>query len=99
MLKDAAATAIWGSQGANGVINIVTKRGRRGKPQFTYSLRLKGTYQPEGYKLLNGDEYTMMMKEELFNVNQNPESQPELNYDPTFSEYEQFNNNTDWRMP
>ena len=97
VLKDAAATAIWGSQGSNGVINIVTKRGRRGKPQFTYSLRLKGTYQPEGYKLLNGDEYTMLMKEELFNVNQNPESQPELNYDPTFSEYEQFNNNTDWR--
>lgn len=97
VLKDAAATAIWGSQGANGVINIVTKRGTRGKPRFTYSLRLKGTYQPEGYKLLSGDEYTMLMKEELFNVNQNPESQPELNYDPTFSEYEQFNNNTDWR--
>lgn len=97
VLKDAAATAIWGSQGANGVINIVTKRGARGKPKFTYSLKLKGTYQPEGYKLLNGDEYTMLMKEELFNVNQNPESQPELNYDPEFSEYEQFNNNTDWR--
>lgn len=97
VLKDAAATAIWGSQGANGVINIVTKRGTRGKPRFTYSLRLKGTYQPEGYKLLNGDEYTMLMKEELFNVNQNPESQPELNYDPTFSGYEQYNSNTDWR--
>ncbi len=97
VLKDAAATAIWGAQGANGVINIVTRRGSRGKPKFTYSLRLKGTYQPEGYKLLNGDEYTMLMKEELFNVNQNPESQPELNYDPVFSEYEQFNNNTDWR--
>lgn len=97
VLKDAAATAIWGARGANGVISIVTKRGVRGKPKFTYSLKLKGTYQPEGYKLLNGDEYTMLMKEELFNVNQNPESQPELNYDPTFSEYEQFNNNTDWR--
>ena len=97
VLKDAAATAIWGSKGANGVINIVTKRGVRGKPKLTYSLRLKGTYQPEGYKLLNGDEYTMLMKEELFNVNQNPESQPELNYDQTYSEYEQFNNNTDWR--
>lgn len=97
VLKDAAATALYGSRGANGVINIVTKRGVRGKPKFTYSLKLKGTYQPEGYKLLNGDEYTMLMKEELFNVKQNPESQPELNYDPTFSEYEQFNNNTDWR--
>lgn len=97
VLKDAAATALWGSKGSNGVISIVTKRGKRGKPQFTYSLRLKGTYQPEGYKLLNGDQYTMMMKEELFNTNQNPESLPELNYDRTYAEYEQFNNNTDWR--
>ena len=30
VLKDAAATAIWGSQGANGVIEIKTKRGKRG---------------------------------------------------------------------
>ena len=97
VLKDAAATAIWGSRGSNGVISIVTRRGSRGKPRVTYSLRLKGTYQPDGYRLLDGDEYTMLMKEELFNTNQAPESQPELNYDPTFSEYEQFNNNTDWR--
>ena len=31
VLKDAAATAIWGSQGANGVIEIKTKRGAQGK--------------------------------------------------------------------
>ena len=97
VLKDAAATAIWGSQGSNGVISLVTKRGSRGKPRVTYSMRLKGTYQPEGYKLLNGDQYTMMMKEALFNTNQMPERQPELSYDRNYSEYEQFNNNTDWR--
>ena len=50
VLKDAAATAIWGSQGANGVIEIKTKRGARGKTRVTYSLRLTGTYQPQGYK-------------------------------------------------
>lgn len=33
VLKDAAATAIWGSQGSNGVISIVTKRGTSGKPR------------------------------------------------------------------
>ncbi len=49
VLKDAAATAIWGSQGANGVIEIKTKRGKRGKPRLTYSLRLTGTYQPDGW--------------------------------------------------
>ena len=98
VLKDAAATAIWGSQGSNGVIEIKTKRGTRGKTRVSYSFRLTGTYQPEGYKMLNGDEYTMMLKEEYFNpemsdVNSNI---PELNYDPSFPEYQMYNNNTDW---
>ena len=98
VLKDAAATAIYGSQGANGVIEITTKRGTRGAPKLTYSLRLTGTYQPEGYKMLNGDDYTMLLKESYFNPEQNDYASNirELNYDPTFSEYEQYNNNTDW---
>ena len=98
VLKDAAATAIYGSQGANGVIEITTKRGKRGKPRVSYSLRLTGTYQPDGYKLLNGDDYTMLLKESYFNPQQSDAAAniKELNYDPTFSEYEQFNNNTDW---
>lgn len=98
VLKDAAATAIWGSQGANGVIEIKTKRGSRGKTRVTYSLRLTGTYQPQGYKLLNGDEYTMLLKEEYFNPRLSDEASniPELNYSPSFPEYEMYNNNTDW---
>jgi len=98
VLKDAAATAIWGSQGANGVIEIKTKRGTRGKTRVTYSFRLTGTYQPEGYKLLNGDEYTMLLKEEYFNPQLSDEASniPELNYTPSFPEYEMYNNNTDW---
>ena len=67
VLKDAAATAIWGSQGANGVIEIKTKRGARGRTEVTYSYRLTGTYQPEGMKMLSGDQYTMLLKEEYFN--------------------------------
>ncbi|MBP5711669.1 MAG: SusC/RagA family TonB-linked outer membrane protein [Prevotella sp.] len=98
VLKDAAATAIYGSQGANGVIEITTKRGSRGKPRLEYRLRLTGTYQPEGYKMLNGDDYTMLLKEAYFNPEQNDNASDlrELNYDPTFSEYEQYNNNTNW---
>ncbi|MBR5804059.1 MAG: SusC/RagA family TonB-linked outer membrane protein [Bacteroidaceae bacterium] len=98
VLKDAAATAIWGSQGANGVIEIKTKRGTRGKTRVEYSYRLTGTYQPEGYKMLNGDEYTMLLKEEYFNPSLSDAASNirELNYDPSFSEYEMYNNNTDW---
>lgn len=98
VLKDAAATAIWGSQGANGVIEIKTKRGARGKTRVQYSYRLTGTYQPQGYRMLNGDEYTMLLKEEYFNPSLSDDASNivELNYNPSFSEYEMYNNNTDW---
>lgn len=98
VLKDAAATAIWGSQGSNGVIEIKTKRGTRGKTRVTYSFRLTGTYQPTGYQMLNGDEYTMLLKEEYFNPSLSDAASniPELNYNPSFPEYEMYNNNTDW---
>ncbi len=100
VLKDAAACAVYGSQGGNGVIELTTKRGSRGKPRITYSLKLTGTYQPKGYDMLNGDDYTMMLKEAYFNPQQDDNKSAgihEINYEPTFSEYEQFNNNTDWR--
>ena len=100
VLKDAAATAIYGSQGGNGVIELTTKRGTRGAPKLTYSLKLTGTYQPKGYDMLNGDDYTMLLKEAYFNPSQDDGASAsinEINYDPTFSEYEQYNNNTDWR--
>ena len=99
VLKDAAATAIYGSQGGNGVIELTTKRGARGKPRLQYTLKLTGTYQPKGYDLLSGDDYTMLLKESYFNPQQSDAAAniPELNYDPSFSEYEQYNNNTDWR--
>ena len=98
VLKDAAATAIWGSQGANGVIEIKTKRGTRGKTRVEYSYRLSATYQPQGYQMLNGDEYTMLLKEEYFNptLSDAASNIVELNYDPSFSEYEMYNNNTNW---
>ena len=98
VLKDAAATAVWGSQGANGVIMIKTKRGSRGPTRVTYSYGLNVTYQPDGIRMLNGDDYTMFMKEAYFNPRLNDEAANirEFNYDPTFSEYNMYNNNTNW---
>lgn len=37
ILKDASATAIYGSRGANGVVLITTKKGKKGKPQFNFN--------------------------------------------------------------
>lgn len=99
VLKDAGATAIYGSQGANGVLEFTTKRGSKGAPRVSYTMNLKATYQPKGYDLLSGDDYTMLLKESYFNPEQDDNASqniPEINYDPNFSEYEQYNNNTDW---
>lgn len=98
VLKDAAATAIYGSQGANGVIKIKTRRGRRGPTRVQYSYGMNVTYQPNGIRMLNGDDYTMLLKESFFNPLQSDQAAniDELNYDPFFSEYHNFNNNTDW---
>lgn len=99
VLKDAAATAIWGSKGANGVIMITTKRGSRGKPSVNFSYKFTGTWQPKGYNLLNGDDYSMLLKEEYYNPNQSNTATSnirEINYDKSWADYENWNNNTDW---
>ena len=99
VLKDAAATAVWGAYGANGVIQITTKRGVRGKTKVNFSYKFTGTWMPNGYKLLNGDDYTMMIKEALYNPSQSSTattSIDEINYNKSWAEYENWNNNTDW---
>ena len=67
VLKDAAATAIWGARGSNGVIEITTRRGARGKTHVNFSYRFTGSWQPDGMKMLDGDGYTMMLKEAYSN--------------------------------
>ncbi len=99
VLKDASATAIWGNRGANGVIEITTKRGRKGPARISYSGKLTITHQPEAIKLLNGDQYTMMLKEAYFNprLSDTDGDIPELNYDyDNFAEAYMYDNNTDW---
>lgn len=98
VLKDAAASAVWGSKGANGVIMITTKRGYTGPTRIEYSYRYTGTIQPRGLKMLNGDDYTMLMKQAFFNPEQNENASNfnEYNYDLSFTEFQQYNNNTDW---
>ena len=58
VLKDAAATAIYGARAANGVIVITTKRGKEGRPMVNFSAKL--TYSPRTdigrLNLLNADE-------------------------------------------
>lgn len=57
VLKDASATAVYGSRAANGVILVTTKRGRKGKPTINYN-GFAGIQNPTVYpELMNGYEY------------------------------------------
>lgn len=96
VLKDGAA-AKWGSKGSNGVIEIKLKRGKRGKTSVTFNYKFTGTWQPDGYKMLNGDEYTMYMKESYYNPTNTSKSILELDYNNTYGGiFHNYNKNTDW---
>ena len=57
VLKDASATAIYGSRGANGVIIITTKQGKKGVKQLNYGLNLGWSFNAKKLDVLNADEY------------------------------------------
>lgn len=54
ILKDAAATAIYGSRGANGVIIIKTKRGNKGETRFNFSTATGVNFKPTPLKVFVG---------------------------------------------
>lgn len=97
VLKDAATAAKWGIRGSNGVIEIKLRRGHRGPTRVAFSYRFNGTWQPDGYEMLNGDGYTMMLKEAYYNPKQVPTSLPELDYNTEMPYiYAHYSHNTDW---
>lgn len=57
ILKDASATAIYGSRGANGVVIVTTKRGKKGEPSLEISANTSLASYPRFYDLLNGPEF------------------------------------------
>lgn len=57
ILKDASATAIYGSRGANGVIIITTKRGKAGEARVTYDGYIGVQQMPKKLDLLNLRQY------------------------------------------
>jgi TonB-linked SusC/RagA family outer membrane protein len=67
VLKDADATAIYGSRGANGVVLISTKRGKAGKTKFTGSVSSGSGHATRFMKLMNTEEYLAMRREAYAN--------------------------------
>lgn len=58
ILKDASATAIYGAQGANGVVLITTKRGKAGEAKFSYDGMLAVNRQAKRLDIMNLREYS-----------------------------------------
>ncbi|MDT3401190.1 SusC/RagA family TonB-linked outer membrane protein [Mucilaginibacter terrae] len=71
VLKDASATAIYGSRGANGVFIVTTKRGQTGKPKISYN----GYYGVRNYtnkpQMMNVDEFAQLAREAARATNNN----------------------------
>jgi TonB-dependent starch-binding outer membrane protein SusC len=63
ILKDASATAIYGSRGANGVVIVTTKRGKTGTPQIDMSASVSASNVLKKLEVLNGDEYRQALKD------------------------------------
>lgn len=67
ILKDAAATALYGSRGSNGVVMVRTKRGVRGAPRFTLNTYAGVQDTPRPLELLNSTEYITIFNESATN--------------------------------
>ncbi len=100
ILKDAAATAMWGSRASGGVLVINTKRGSVGSPKIGYNFT--GTYSqlPNTIPMLNGDQYSQLIPEEFMNrdgIPLNTLTVKEFQYDPQeVYFFKNYGNNTDW---
>ncbi len=68
ILKDAAATAIYGSRAANGVLIVTTKKGKKGKPLVTLDSWIGESKVTRLPKLLNAFQYTDIKNEGLRNA-------------------------------
>ena len=92
ILKDADASAIYGSRGANGVVLIRTKRPKPGKTALNVSVYSGQGKITRGLKLMNTQQYLAMRHEALQNDNQQPGSS---DYDLTKWDTTRY---TDWQQ-
>jgi TonB-linked SusC/RagA family outer membrane protein len=92
VLKDADATAIYGSRGANGVILITTKKGKAGKTSFNASVYSGITESTRSPKLLNTKEYLEVRRKAFENDGLTPT--PDIAYDLLTWD---TTRNTDWQ--
>ncbi len=92
VLKDADATAIYGSRGSNGVILITTKKGKAGKTQFNVNINKGAGKVPYFIPMLNTEQYLSMRRDAFAKAGITPNTANA----PDLTLWDQ-NANTDWQ--
>jgi TonB-dependent starch-binding outer membrane protein SusC len=78
VLKDASASAIYGSRGANGVVLITTKQGRGGKGgQFSFSAALNFAQTAKRYDLMNPNDFLQAARQANIDGGSDPDAAAE----------------------
>lgn len=72
ILKDAAATSIYGARGANGVVIVTTKRGEEGSSNVTFNAYVGVQEVAKRLEMMNAREYAEMLNQQDVSVNQEP---------------------------
>ncbi|REH01612.1 SusC/RagA family TonB-linked outer membrane protein [Flavobacterium aquicola] len=85
VLKDASASAIYGSRASNGVILITTKRGKIGKPKFNIDLSNGFQMMDNPYNMADGETYANIMS-----------TAGHSDYFPNTGQYRYRGQTTDW---
>ncbi|OBW40236.1 TonB-dependent Receptor Plug Domain protein [Chryseobacterium sp. MOF25P] len=92
ILKDADATAIYGSRGANGVVIVTTKKGKKGRTELKLNTSYSLSRVANSMEMMGTDEYLGMRKQAF--VNDGISTYPAAAYDMTTWDQNRF---TDWQ--
>ncbi len=91
ILKDASSTAIYGSQGANGVVIITTKKGKIGKSTLSFEVVSGVSQATDVINVLSASDYATLNNEILINGGIAP--------NPDFQNPQSLGKGTDWLAP
>ncbi len=90
-------TALYGARGANGVIQITTRRSNSMATRITASVAAGVTFEPKYYDMMDAEQYRSYASELLKGTGTTITSFKFLNTDPNYYYYNQYHNNTDWK--
>ena len=88
VLKDASATAIYGSRGANGVVMITSKTGKKGEPKLTVSANVAAQVPTHMPQMLNAAQYAALSNDMMNAIGENT--------NPEWADPSSLGQGTDW---